>query len=291
MTITAFRHKMSLALLEKVAGPDGKQVRERIHATPGPRWFADDSPIQRVHGCTSMYIGGIRALLLQSLHPLAMAAVADHSGYRSDAWGRLARTATFIATTTFGTSEDAQQAVDIVRAVHARIEGTTPDGRGYRADDPHLLLWVHCAEIDSFLHAHQLFGPTPLTASERDTYVAQCATIAHNLGAEGVPTSHRALRQTLRQFTPELRATDAARDVATFLLHEPPLPGSAKVGYHLLSRAAVDSLPPIARDLLALPTRRTVPRALGHVGGQLGTRAMYWLTTAEPMRQPQREPG
>ena len=100
-----------------------------------------------------MFAGGIASLLLQSLHPLAMAGVAGHSGYKSDPWGRLQRTSHYIATTTYGTIEDAEAAIARVRAIHERVRGRDERGRAYRASDPHLLLWVHVAEIDSFLRA------------------------------------------------------------------------------------------------------------------------------------------
>ena len=105
-----------------------------------------------------MFVGGIRALLLQSLHPLAMAGVAGHSGYRGDPWGRLQRTSYFLAVTTFGLASDAQAATRRVRAIHERVTGTAPDGRPYAAPDPRLLTWVHIAEADSFLCAHSRSG-------------------------------------------------------------------------------------------------------------------------------------
>src|SRR5690349_10583099 len=108
-----------------------------------------------------MFVGGITALLLQSLHPLAMAAVAGHSGYRGDPWGRLQRTSYFLAVTTFGRAIDARDAITRVQAIHQRITGTAPDGRPYAASDPHLLTWVHIAEADSFLRAHVRFGARP----------------------------------------------------------------------------------------------------------------------------------
>src|SRR5690606_4122950 len=154
---------------------------------PGPRWFAPGSPIQRVHGDSATFVGGLRALLLQSLHPLAMAGVAGHSGYRGDPWGRLARTSTFLACTTFATAEPAQEMVDQGRAVHERVRGKAPDGRTYRASDPHLLAWVHVAEADSFLAAHQRYGERPLGPDEADEYVAQSGRVARALGAEDVP--------------------------------------------------------------------------------------------------------
>ncbi len=137
-----------------------------------------------------MFIGGIRAILLQTLHPAAMTAVAEHSGYRGDMWGRLARTSRFIAVTTFGTADDAQRAVDAVRGIHDRITGTMPDGTSYAASDPHLLMWVHVAEIESFLLAHQTYGKRPLDQAGRDEYVAQTAEVARRLGVVDPPT-HR----------------------------------------------------------------------------------------------------
>ena len=97
-----------------------------------------------------------------------MTAVAEHSGYRGDMWGRLARTSTFLAATTFATATDAQASVDVVRRIHDRITGTMPDGTPYVASDPHLLMWVHVAEIDSFLRAHVRYGKHKLDQAGRE---------------------------------------------------------------------------------------------------------------------------
>ena len=140
-----------------------------------------------------MFIGGIRALLLQSLHPLAMAAVAGHSGYRGDPWGRLQRTSYFLAVTTFGRAGDAQEAIARVRAIHRRVTGIAPDGRPYAASDPHLLTWVHIAEADSFLRAHTRFGTQPLDQAGRDGYVADLARIGAALGVPDPPRTEAEL--------------------------------------------------------------------------------------------------
>src|ERR1700742_1939322 len=152
--VTGLRQRLGWELFAKVAGQDGPRRAQRIHATSGPRWFAEDRPIRRVHGDSSMFVGGLRALLLQSLHPLAMAAVAGHSGYKGDPWGRLQRTSYFLAVTTFGRASDAQATIPRVRSIHERVTGVAADGRPYAAADPHLLTWVHIAEADSFLRAH-----------------------------------------------------------------------------------------------------------------------------------------
>src|SRR5947208_3124314 len=133
---SSVRSRIGPARLERVAGPEGPARRRVINAAGGERWFGEARPIRRVHGDSSMFIGGIRALLLQSLHPLAMAAVAGHSGYRGDPWGRLQRTSYFLAVTTFGRTDDARAAIARVRAVHEHVTGTAPDGRPYAASDP-----------------------------------------------------------------------------------------------------------------------------------------------------------
>lgn len=252
-----------------VAGADGPANRERIHLTPGPRWFDDDRPIRRVHADASMFVGGLRALLLQSLHPGAMAGVAEHSDYKGDPWGRLQRTSTFLAVTTFGPEVDAQRAVDKVRGIHRRVHGVTADGTPYRADDPHLLEWVHIAEVDSFLRAHQLYGATPLDQDGRDGYVEDAARVASALGVLDPPRTERQLAERIAAYRPELRSTPAAREAAKFLLITPPLPLIARAPYGVLSAAAVAMLPTWARLPLRLPwlpvTEATTIRLAGRV--------------------------
>lgn len=122
-----------------------------------------------------------------------MAAVAGHSGYRGDPWGRLQRTSTFLAVTTYGTAADAQRAIDRVRAIHEHIRGTTPDGTPATAADPHLLGWVHAAETDSFLRAHERYGARPLDAASYDAYVADTARIAEARGVLAPPATATSL--------------------------------------------------------------------------------------------------
>jgi uncharacterized protein (DUF2236 family) len=271
--IGSVRDRIGQDLFARVAGPDGLRHAERIHGRPGPRWFEAGSPITRVHGDASMFVGGLRALLLQTLHPAAMRGVAEHSDYRTDAWGRLARTSRFIAVTTFGTADDAEQAVGAVRRIHERITGTMPDGAPYAASDPHLLGWVHAAEIDSFLRAHTVYGRDPLTAEERDEYVAQTAQVAERLGVLDPPRSEADLAATLAAYRPELRSTPEARATVAYLLLRPPLPIIARAPYGVIAAAAVGLMPRWTRLPLRLPwlpvSERTVVRALG--GAATGT--------------------
>ncbi|MFF8973904.1 oxygenase MpaB family protein [Streptomyces sp. NPDC014995] len=270
------RERLGNGLFARVAGPDGPRNRARIHGTPGPRWFGPERPIRRVHGDASMFIGGLSALLLQSLHPLAMAAVAAHSGYRGDPWGRLQRTSTFLATTTYGTAEHARQACDQVRAVHAGIRGVTADGEPYRASDPHLLCWVHVAEVDSFLRAHQRYGLHPLSDDECDEYVADTARVAVALGIADPPRSRDELAARLTSYRPELRATAQALDTTRFLLLSPPVPFVARLPYGLLAANAVSLLPGWAADELRLPRLPVVDGLCVRPLGSAVTAAIRW---------------
>ncbi len=227
-----------------------------------------------------MFVGGIRALLLQTLHPAAMRAVAEHSGYRGDMWGRLARTSRFLAVTTFGTADDAQQSVEVVRAIHERVTGVMPDGTDYAASDPHLLMWVHIAEIDSFLLAHQVYGKVPLDQAERDEYIAQTAEIARRLGVIDPPTTEAQLRDLMDSYRPELRGTEDAKEAVRYLLFKPPLPLPARPPYGVLVAAAIGLMPRWTRRPLRLPwlpiSERTVVRVLG--GAAIGT--IRWAMSA-----------
>lgn len=232
-------------------------------------------PIWRVHDHASMFVGGIAALLLQSLHPQAMAGVAGHSGYRADPWGRLQRTADYLAATTFGTEPVASAAIDKVREIHARVRGKDDFGRPYRADDPVLLRWVGSAEAYAFLTAFQRCSGSPLTPAEADGYVAQTSIVAEKLGASDMPHDVAGLEATLEAYRPELTATPAARDAARFLLLEPPLPLAARPGYAMLTAGAVGLLPGWARDALDLPLPRPA-EALAVGSGRLATAVVTW---------------
>lgn len=263
-------------LFTRVAGPEGPRNRHKIHSSPGPRWFSPGTPIRRVHADSSMFIGGLSALLLQSLHPIAMAAVAAHSGYRGDPWGRLQRTSTFLATTTYGTAESAQAACERLNAVHERIQGVTGEGIAYHASDPHLLEWVHVAEIDSFLRAHQRFGAHRLTAEECDTYVAQTARIAHTLGVLRPPQSMNALSARIEDFRSELRCTPAALETVRYLLLRPPIPIAALPFYGALASNAIALLPPWASTELRLPRSRRAERWAVVPAGRAATGLIRW---------------
>ncbi|MFH9726563.1 oxygenase MpaB family protein [Streptomyces sp. NPDC017254] len=281
-TLVDLRERLGGELFRRVAGPSGERTRARIHETPGPRWFGPDRPIRAVHGDASMFAGGLTALLLQSLHPLAMAAVAAHSGFRGDPWGRLQRTSTFLAVTTFGTADDARRAVRRVRAVHERVRGTTEDGRSYHASDAHLLGWVHVAEVDSFLRAHRHYGASPLGPEGYDGYVADTARIAEELGVERPPRNLAELARRMETYRGELEGTREARETARFLLWSPPIPWQARAPYALLAAGAVELLPPWARGQLGLPAFPGPARAAARMGGRLATGGIRWAMAPPP---------
>lgn len=275
------RLALAANLRDRVIGDNAEEKSRDIMLAEGPRWFDESRPVRRVHSDASMFIGGVRALLLQSLHPLAMAGVAQHSDYRSDPWGRLQRTADFLAITTFGTAEMAEQIVARIHAVHERVTGTTTDGQPYAANDPHLLRWVHVAEVDSFLTTYQNFGETPLSAKDADGYVADMAVVARKMGIPAPPTSVQGLNDQLRSFRSELRSTPESRDAAKYLLFEPPLDTKSKVAYSTICAAAVSTLPVWARKDLRLPWLPLTERFAFRPLGTAVTKVIRWATSAE----------
>lgn len=233
--------------------------------------FAPDTPIRLVHAdVVAMMVGGMRALLLQLLHPAALQGVLDHSDFRQDVQGRLRRTARFIAMTTYGHRDDAMKAIETVNAIHARVHGTLPDGSPYSAREPRVLAWVHLAEATSFLEAFLAYADPDMTGEQQDLYFAQSAQVAEKLGAAPLPLSRAEAAALMTEMRCELTAGPSAREVALFLLNGD---ASRHLGYleRMLWKAAVDLLPPFARTMLGLerPGLSALPaitgtRALAH---------------------------
>jgi uncharacterized protein (DUF2236 family) len=222
--------------------------------TPDHGLYGPDSVTWKVHGDPAMALGGLRAVMLQALHPLAMAAVAQHSDYRADPWGRLSRTADYVRTVTYGTTAQAQRAAARVRTIHARLSGVEPESATpYRVDDPALLLWVHCAEVDSFLAAYRCCGGR-LRRGEADAYVAEQVKGAALVGVEpdGCPTSVAELREYFCAVRPQLRATAEAHRALQFVLF-PPMPLPARPVWMTVASTAFGLLPAWARAQYGLP--------------------------------------
>src|SRR5206468_3243917 len=175
--------------------------------------FPRNSVIWRVHGdVTSMMAGGVAALLLQMLHPQALAGVWDHSNVHDDMLGRLRRTARFIAVTTYGERDAAEAAIAKVRRIHEQVGGTLPGGRRYRADDPHLLAWVHVAGAMMFLQGWRRYGEPRMSGSDQDRYFAEAGVVARLLGADPVPDTRAAAERMIREFRGELRADSRSHE-------------------------------------------------------------------------------
>ncbi len=270
------RKGLAKAVRDRIAGPEFEAAHQQIWHTPGPRWFTETDAIWEVHADTAMFIGGIRALLLQSLHPMAMLGVSEHSDFRVDPWGRLQRTSHYLATTTYGTIPDAERSIRIVKAIHTRVKGTAADGRDYRADDPQLLMWVHITEIDSFLASHQTFGRRRLSDERADEYVRQTGLAAAKLGVVDPPQTVAELAACLAGYRPELRLSGPAKETADLLLRTPPLSGPARLGYQVLATGAISILPAWARAELLLPTLPASDRVIARPLARSALATIRW---------------
>jgi uncharacterized protein (DUF2236 family) len=187
--------------------------------------FGPDSVTWRVHADPVLWIAGIRALLLQAVHPAAMAGMLQHSDFRADPWGRLRRTADYVGVVTFGSNAEVEAIGRRVRGLHAKVRGTDDaTGVTYRASDPHLLRWVHCCEVESFLSTYQRAGGD-LSAAEVDRYYAEQTRAAAVVGLDParVPASAADMAAYFDQMRPELRVDHRARRVAGYVVR-PPMP-------------------------------------------------------------------
>ena len=215
--------------------------------------FPPGSVIWRVHGdVTTMMIGGVTALLLQMLHPAALAGVWDHSTFRDDMLGRLRRTARFIAMTTFGERAEAEAAIARVAEVHEKVRGVLDDGTPYCASEPHLLAWVHVCEALGFLDAWIAFGEPDMSRADQDIYFAEAGEVARALGADPVPQTRAEAEALVGRFRPELVASARSREVARMVLGQPSPSRLMAPVQVLLMQAAVNVLPAWAREMHAL---------------------------------------
>lgn len=240
-------------------------IRRQIHAVMRPDPAADPglerppgdtglfgpgSAVWAVHGdFPSMMIGGVSSLLLQMLHPAALAGVWDHSNFREDMHGRLRRTAKFIGVTTRGSTEAANAAIARVRAIHEYVAGSMPDGTPYAANDPALLTWVHVAEARSFLAAYLRYRSPAFPGWRQDTYYGEMAMLARRLGATGVPETRRDVASYLGIMRPQLRCDARTRAVASALMNQPATSVAAVPLQKVLLHAGAELLPPWALAL------------------------------------------
>ncbi|MFD3486663.1 oxygenase MpaB family protein [Streptomyces sp. NPDC058665] len=253
---------------------DSDAGAHRARADPG--LFGPDSVTWQLHSDPMMWIAGVRALYLQALHPRAVRGVIQNSDFRKGAWGRLKRTANFVGTISYGTTEAAEKAGARVRRIHTRLKVTDPvTGERYGVDEPDLLLWVHCAEVDSYLHLLRRSG-LPVTDAQADLYIGEHREGARLVGLDPaiVPANRAELAAYFERVRPELAAGPEARKVDDFLRRPPvhPLlvPARAVLWRHA-SALAYDSLPGYAHELYgrAAPDPLRVTRRLVVTGAVL----------------------
>jgi uncharacterized protein (DUF2236 family) len=238
-----------------------------------PGLFGPDSVTWQLHSDPVMWIAGVRALYLQALHPRAVRGVMQNSDFRREGWGRLMRTASFVGTTTYGTAEAAERAGARVRKIHRMLTATDPDtGERYGVDEPALLMWVHCAEIDSYLQVARRSG-LRLTDAEADRYVAEHRVSARLVGldSDAVPANRAEMAEYFEKVRPDLAAGPEAREVDDFLLRPPTHPllvPAREVLWRRVAHLAYASLPPYAHELYGrpAPAPATVTRQLRLAG-------------------------
>lgn len=268
------------------------EVRLRSYREPGgdPGWFGPDSMAWRVHAdLGSMLVGGFAALLLQTLHPLVMQGVADHSNYREDPLGRLRRTAEFLAATTYGGDALASQAVRQVRSIHGHVRGVAPDGRRYRASDPDLVTYVHVTEVWNFLRSYQRYSRHPLLLAEKNQYLEEEAVVARRLGATWAPTSTAAVREYFRRIRPELRRSEAAVAAVRFLRAPIGRTPVEMAAHSAIVEAAIDLLPPFARRELRLGRPLLYRQGLVRPAAATMALLLHWSLGESPVLAAARE--
>jgi uncharacterized protein (DUF2236 family) len=255
--VTADSYAAAAGLIERSAAAYVSGVPEDA-ADDG--FFGPASVAWQVSADLASPVAGLRSLLMQALHPLAMAGVDQHSGWRRDPVGRLAATSAYLATVTFGERAAAERAAARVRRIHDRVRGVDAvTGLPYAAGDPALLLWVHAALVDSSLAAGRAFG-MPLSAGDSDRYVAEMMVAAELVGVPGslVPASVADLERYVASVRPKLRCTSAAAESMAYLLDPPGLDEDVAEFWRDVRDAAIAVLPEWAREMYGYGT----PRAL-----------------------------
>ncbi len=216
----------------------------------------------RVHAhFVGMLVGGLSSLLLQALHPRALAAVWDHSNFRHNLKGRLGRTAYFVAITTYGGREQALQAIERVNRIHANVSGHMPDGTPYVANEPDLLRWVHLGEVSSFLRGYQHLSMQALTAQQADDYVKEMALIGDLLGAFDLPMTVNDCDQALQSYRGQLVCNERTLEIV-HVIENYPVDLWDKPFMQLVIKAAFHTLPDWALQMLGKPAASEAEKQL-----------------------------
>src|SRR5579875_2974392 len=241
-------------------GGSGSVSRRREAAAGDPGWFGPDSVAWRVHADPSILVAGMAAFMLQALHPLALAAVADNGSFAEDFAGRVLRTGEFLSGVVYGSSEEAAARCAAVRRVHHPVVGTAPDGRLYDANDPELLAWVHVGELLAIAAAYRRFGLHPLPAADLDRYVAEMAVAGEAVGVVDPPRSWAELDAAYQRFRPQLAVGEQTRSAMAYLRRPPRLPAGLLPVWGTVWSGGLACLPPSALRLLGV--RAPAPAAV-----------------------------
>lgn len=239
--------------------------------------FGPDSMVWRVHAhFTAMMLGGLSSLIIQALHPRALAAVWDHSQFRDKLKDRLSRTAYFVAATTYGGKSMAEQAIQRVNAIHSRITGTDLQGRPYVANEPVLIDWVHVVEATSFLAAYQHLAKTPLTTAQADQYMAEMAVMGRMLGGVELPTSVANAQTQMRGYQTDL-VFDARAQEVVGLIEAYPTDLLSKPFMDLVLAASFDVMPEWVLQMLGRTASCALSVQARRLGLQLASEPLQWM--------------
>jgi len=242
-----------------------------------PGLFGPASMVWRVHAhFTAMMVGGLSSLIVQALHPRALAAVWDHSQFRDKLKDRLSRTAFFVAATTYGSEAFAMKAIQRVNAIHSRITGTDLQGRPYVANEPVLLNWVHLVEATSFLTAYQHLAKTPLSPAEADQYMAEMAVLGHLLGGVDLPSTVAAAEGQMRSYQAELRFDERAQEVVG-LIASYPTDVLDKPFMGLVLESSFDLMPDWVLQMLGRSASCALPVQARRLALQLASEPLQWM--------------
>ncbi len=267
------------AIGERVRAITGSTASLADFATPtgDAGLFGPDSVAWQVHAnFTAMMVGGLSSLIVQSLHPRALAAVWDHSDFRHKLKERLGRTAYFVAATTYGSETLALNAIRRVNTIHANIRGTDLQGQPYVANEPELIRWVHLVEVTSFLAAYQHLAKQPLSSQACDQYIAEMARIGHLLGAVDLPVAYSATQAELLGFADVLSFDARAQDILK-VIQAYPVDVWDKPWMVLLLQSAFDVMPPWVLALLRRPSACDVQKQATRLAVQLSAEPVQWM--------------
>jgi len=239
--------------------------------------FGPESVAWRVHAhFTAMMVGGLSSLIVQSLHPRALAAVWDHSDFRNKLKVRLGRTAYFVAATTYGSQAMALKAIDRVNTIHANIRGTDLQGKPYVANEPELIRWVHLVEVASFLAAYQHLAKRPLSQQESDLYITEMTQVGHLLGAVDLPVTSASTQAELQGFAQALSFDARAQEILQ-VIQAYPTDVFDKPWMMLILNCALDVMPPWVLALMGKSPACEIQKQATRLAVKLSAEPVQWM--------------